>query len=120
MQLSSTEMDKTLYEILNVSETASLDEIKAAFKRLAKIYHPDVTNLPKKEAGEKFKTILNAYTTLSNQTDRLLYDQSLRYGAFRKETHPRYVWKYLSYLDGYGWTREYPGEWNEHHDMMYS
>lgn len=64
---------KDYYEILGVSKTASESEIKSAFRRLAKQYHPDVN----KEAGadEKFKEIGEAYSVLSDQNKRKQYDQ---------------------------------------------
>lgn len=62
------------YDILGVSPNASLDEIKKAYRRLAKKYHPDIN--PKTE--EKFKAINLAYETLSDETKRAVYDFDLR------------------------------------------
>lgn len=61
------------YEVLGVSKSASQDEIKSAFRKLAKQYHPDVN----KEAGaeEKFKEIQEAYAVLSDEGKRKQYDQ---------------------------------------------
>ncbi len=61
------------YEVLGVSKTASDAEIKSAFRRLAKQYHPDIN----KEAGaeEKFKEIQEAYAVLSDPAKRKQYDQ---------------------------------------------
>lgn len=61
------------YDILGVSRNASADEIKAAYKRLAKQYHPDVSNDPK--AKEKFQEALEAYGVLSDGQKRKNYDQ---------------------------------------------
>ncbi|WKV13619.1 DnaJ domain-containing protein [Marivirga harenae] len=63
------------YQLLGVSEMATLLEIKAAYKRLAKAYHPDIN--PSVEAEEKFKLISTAYTVLSNQELRQTYDLRL-------------------------------------------
>src|SRR6266705_2819957 len=62
------------YETLGVSKTASEDEIKSAFRKLARKYHPDVAK-DKKEAEEKFKQINEAYEVLSEPEKRRKYDQ---------------------------------------------
>src|SRR5215468_11941368 len=62
------------YETLGVSKTASDDEIKSAFRKLARKYHPDVAK-DKKAAEEKFKQINEAYEVLSDPDKRKKYDQ---------------------------------------------
>ena len=62
------------YETLGVSKSASADEIKKAYRKLALKYHPD-RNQGDKEAEEKFKEISIAYETLSNPEKRQQYDQ---------------------------------------------
>src|SRR5476651_898672 len=65
---------KDYYETLGVAKTASPDEIKKAFRRLARIHHPDVAK--NKTAGEaKFKEINEAYEVLSDPEKRRKYDQ---------------------------------------------
>lgn len=61
------------YEVLGVSKTASQDEIKSAFRKLAKKYHPDVSK--EENAAEKFKEAQEAYAVLSDENKRKQYDQ---------------------------------------------
>ena len=68
----------TYYDILEVSETASEEVIRMAYKALAKKYHPDVFQGDSKEAEEKMKQINEAFETLSNKEKREQYDNNLR------------------------------------------
>ena len=61
------------YSILGVSKTASDDEIKSAYRNLAKKYHPDINK--EADAQEKFKEISEAYSVLSDKAKRANYDQ---------------------------------------------
>ena len=61
------------YEVLGISKGASKDEIKKAYRRLAKKYHPDVSQ--EENAIEKFKEVQEAYEVLSDDTKRAQYDQ---------------------------------------------
>ena len=62
------------YDVLGVPKTASDDEIKSAFRRMAKQYHPDL-HPDDKEAEAKFKEVNEAYEVLSNADKRAKYDQ---------------------------------------------
>ena len=64
---------KDYYEVLGVPKTASQEEIKSAFRKLAKKYHPDVSK--EENAAEKFKECQEAYAVLSDENKRKQYDQ---------------------------------------------
>lgn len=71
---------KDFYSLLNVSRTASADEIKKSYRKLAMQYHPD-KNPGDKKAEEKFKEITEAYEVLSDTKKREMYDQFGHAGA---------------------------------------
>ena len=69
--------NKDLYAVLGVSKSASADELKKAFRKLANKYHPDKNPNNKAEAEAKFKEAKAAYDILSDEQKRAIYD---RYG----------------------------------------
>ncbi|MBM4304716.1 MAG: J domain-containing protein [Deltaproteobacteria bacterium] len=73
-------MDKDLYELLGVKKTANESEIRKAFLKLAKKYHPDV-NPNDKVAEQKFKEVNLAYEVLKDSKKRQQYDQMRALGA---------------------------------------
>lgn len=62
---------------LGVSAEADLEEIKTAYRRLSKEYHPDTTSLPLKAASEKFMKLKEVYNVLSDEESRSFYDWTL-------------------------------------------
>lgn len=66
-----------MIRFLGVSAEADLEEIKAAYRRLSKEYHPDTTSLPLKVASDKFMQLKEVYDVLSNEESRRFYDWTL-------------------------------------------
>lgn len=66
-------MAKDYYETLGVGRNASADEIKSAYRKLAKKYHPDLNKEP--GAEQKFKDVNEAYNILGDENKRSQYDQ---------------------------------------------
>ncbi|KAH7652717.1 DnaJ domain-containing protein [Dioscorea alata] len=79
-------MKTNFYKVLSLeSETASIDEIKMAYRSLARRYHPDVCPPSKKEESTKmFIELRQAYETLSNPTLRSMHDNELRIKCCRE------------------------------------
>src|SRR5699024_11315087 len=77
------------YEVLGVDKEASKDEIKKAYRKLARKYHPDVNK--EDDAETKFKEAKEAYEVLGNEQKRAQYDQfghaGSQGGGFRSEEH---------------------------------
>lgn len=67
---------QTLYEVLTIDAKATADEIKSAYRRLAKLTHPDVNKEP--DAADRFRQVQHAYESLTDTTKRAKYDAGLR------------------------------------------
>lgn len=93
-------MAKNYYEILGVDKNASADELKSAYRKLAKKYHPDLyttaSEQEKKNAEEKFKEISHAYDVLSDPQKKAAYD------AYGDENGPQMGAGGFSGFDGAG------------------
>src|SRR5579885_1585278 len=89
-------MAKDYYEVLGVPRTATQEEIKKAYRKLAKQYHPDV-NKNDKKAEEKFKEVSQAYDVLGDEEKKKKYDQFGQWsdqGGFdpRHQAYRTYTW----------------------------
>lgn len=92
---------QNLYEILGVSKTASIEDIKKTYKKLAMKWHPDrhAGKSTEKEAQQKFPEIQAAYNTLSDPKKKAEYDQELAYGGQRQHTQRN------------GWSEDHSFNW---------
>lgn len=95
-----------LYKVLGVEKTATQDEIKSAYRKLAMKYHPD-RNPGDKAAEEKFKSITAAYDVLGDETKRRQYDD---YGFGASNTYEQGYANANPYGSQYGWNS---GTWGQ-------
>lgn len=86
------------YKILRVSKTATVDEIKRAYKKLALKWHPDKNPNNTAEANRKFREISEAYEVLSDPNKRKMYDQ---YGKDFNKAHSSNNYEFNDF-DGFG------------------
>lgn len=91
---------KDHYAILGVDRTASDEEIKLAFHRKAKEYHPDTST--RSDAAEMFKTLNNAYSVLKDKKKREAYNHELMADIFQKQV----VDPARERVSGFGYTSD--------------
>jgi hypothetical protein len=100
--------EPTYYSTLGLHPSASVIDIRRAYRELSKRYHPDTTDLPATVATAKFQELNEAYATLSNPERRLNYDVKIGYSRFgviqapADLNHPvtnTYDWSKSAYLD---------------------
>jgi len=114
-------MARDYYEILGVPRNATEEEIKKAYRRLARKYHPDV-NPGDKSAEAKFKEINEAYQVLSDKEKRKLYDQ-FGADAFRAGFDPSRAYQYANagwsdFADFIGFRNRSPGGGFDFNDFI--
>lgn len=93
-------MARDYYETLGVGKQAGADEIKKAYRQLAKKYHPDL-NKDNEEAAQKFKEINEAYQVLSDEQKRAQYDQ-LGHEAYTQGAQSGFSGGYSGGFSGFG------------------
>lgn len=72
-------ISSSYYGLLGVQPSASVQDIRRAYRDLSKLYHPDTTTLPASIATSKFQELNEAYATLSSPERRVIYDQKIGY-----------------------------------------
>jgi curved DNA-binding protein len=95
---------KDYYKILGVNPEASIKEVKTAYRKLARKYHPDVSE--HKDAGSKFKEVAEAYEVLKNAETRAEYDEIRQYGAQGQSFKPPPGWQSGSAEGSYSASNE--------------
>ena len=96
MRFMSSGRFKNYYKVLEIELFASVDDIKSAFRRLARIHHPDVNQ----GNSEKFKEINEAYEVLGNSQKKAVSIQRRRKNSFNKPDQP-----ILSAINRYNYTK---------------
>lgn len=106
--MPAEQTEPNYYDLLGLSPTASMQQIRRAYRELSKLYHPDTTELPAAIATSKFQALNEAYATLSNLERRAAYDLKLGYSRvtvirpltdLRQETSTRRKYRSSAYLD---------------------
>ena len=109
----------TYYDILGVKRTASSGEIKNAYKKLIKKYHPDIYNGDKEFAEKKAKEINIAYDTLSDETKRKEYDAEV-FPVYTPSSYNYTPPKYDTPPSGENYRRYYEEKYNQERQKEYN
>jgi len=106
------------YDVIGVAEDSSADDIKKAYRKLARKYHPDVSSEP--DAEEKFKSVGEAYEVLKDPDKRAEYDNLRKHGAFEGDqfTPPPDWHSRAGFADG-GYTEVDPRDFSEFFEAIY-
>jgi len=94
---------KTYYDILQLTRRAKPEDVKDAYKKMAKKFHPDMNMDNPDEAEERFKEVQEAHATLIDPWKRALYDQDLQFGSMAQQEVDKEKWTEH-------WDRETPDE----------
>lgn len=78
-ELDQKAVSSTYYTLLGLHPSASVQDIRQAYRELSKLYHPDITQLPATIATQKFQQLNEAYATLSNVDRKTAYDLKIGY-----------------------------------------
>ena len=90
---AEAKLDNSYYALLGLHPSASVIEIRRAYRQLSKLYHPDTTDLTVPIATVKFQQLNEAYATLSNPERRLLYDYKIGYSRVNVVQPKSYISK---------------------------
>ena len=109
---------KDYYAVLGVSESATPEDIKKAYRKLARKYHPDVSK--EENASDKFKDVGEAYEVLKDPEKRAEYDQLRKYGARADGSfQPPPGWQSASGFGGGGYTEADARQFSEFFEEMF-
>lgn len=109
---------KDYYAVLGVSESASPEDIKKAYRKLARKYHPDVSK--EEDADTRFKDLGEAYEVLKDPEKREEYDQLRKYGARADGSfEPPPGWQSASGFGGGGYTDADAGQFSDFFEQVF-
>lgn len=110
---------KDYYQILNVADDASADDIKKAYRKLARKYHPDVSQ--EQDSEEKFKEVSEAYEVLKDPQKRAEYDQLKTMGAQGADGsfRPPPNWESAAHFSEGGFTNADMGGFSDFFDSIF-
>lgn len=108
---------KDYYDIIGVDKNASQDEIKRAYRKLARKYHPDVSKEP--DAEQRFKEVGEAYEVLKDPEKRAAYDQLGKNWKAGQDFHPPPEWDQGFEFHGGGYTAADAGQFSDFFESLF-